>query len=478
MIFVQKLPTLDPVIRDALRSHIIRKRQRLKQELEQDAIEKRLKREKELKQFQDAMTLDQIKEQLYALEIKLESLKDEKHNLFIELKQVLNEDDSRRKQTESSHNKQLEMTGSSTQNMDGDEGLSANMNSTSATNSLKRFNISSINSPLPKVDSNPAQQIRPIPTKNTPPINQPINATGPNQPTYAVDNSSYFGLPLSHVPPIYPSQSNLHMQNFGMKLMHPESDDPSSRTPLLSGPMRELIPPTTLNFGSRQRIQGPHLINRPFLMDIPLSLDANQKSSKKVIAGGKRSLSVANLNDSIDERCPMRKGSNNFIYQNSNQFMLDSIHPNGIPNLSHYNPTNHGSSNLPISSIGVPVPTSSTSLLQQNVPGKQLSHQTPNFDYMISAGKPGIMVTGLNSIYPTHPSLIPQTALYPGIDADSKHYTSPYFSLAQQYSNTSRHNNLPLIQAEHNPHPLMANNFTYNASRKQPHSKNYFSHNK
>lgn len=107
MIFVQKLPTLEPEMRDALRVHILRKRQRLKQELEQDAIEKRLKREKELKQLQDAMTLDQIKEQLTTLEKRLESLKEEKHSLFVQLKQVLNEDNTRRKQqNESDQQKQ------------------------------------------------------------------------------------------------------------------------------------------------------------------------------------------------------------------------------------------------------------------------------------------------------------------------------------------------------------------------------------
>ena len=98
MISIQKLPSLGPEMRETLRSHILRKRQRLKQELEQDAIEKRLKMEREIKRAQDALTLDQIKDQLLGLEKKLENLKTEKHNLFVQLKQVLSENQTKRKQ--------------------------------------------------------------------------------------------------------------------------------------------------------------------------------------------------------------------------------------------------------------------------------------------------------------------------------------------------------------------------------------------
>lgn len=101
-------------MRQALKQHILRKRQRLKQEIEQEAIEKRLKREKELKQIHDTMTLDQIKEQLTSLEKKLTSLRDEKHNLFVQLKQVLSGDSSRKnKHTEPEPNKSSESTSTS-----------------------------------------------------------------------------------------------------------------------------------------------------------------------------------------------------------------------------------------------------------------------------------------------------------------------------------------------------------------------------
>lgn len=110
MLFVQKLPALDPEMKGALRKHIIRKRRRLKQEQEQDAIEKRLKREKELKRIQDAMTLDQIREQLSVLETKLLDLRDEKHNLFAQLKQVLNDDSKRKRQKTATRTRDLSHT--------------------------------------------------------------------------------------------------------------------------------------------------------------------------------------------------------------------------------------------------------------------------------------------------------------------------------------------------------------------------------
>lgn len=104
---VHRPADLDPVMKSALKNHIMRKRQQLKQEMEQDAIEKRLKREHDAKIKQDAMTLDQLKDQLTHLEKNLDSLKNEKQNLFAKLKQnirVLNEDGTKRKQKEEEEN--------------------------------------------------------------------------------------------------------------------------------------------------------------------------------------------------------------------------------------------------------------------------------------------------------------------------------------------------------------------------------------
>lgn len=44
------------------------------------------------------MTLGETREQLSNLENELITLKDEKHQLFLQLKKVLNEDDNRRRQ--------------------------------------------------------------------------------------------------------------------------------------------------------------------------------------------------------------------------------------------------------------------------------------------------------------------------------------------------------------------------------------------
>nr|XP_033334032.1 extensin isoform X2 [Megalopta genalis] len=82
----------------ALKTHIIRERQRKKQEQEADAEEERLRKERERQQKQDVMTLGETREQISTLENELSQLKDEKHQLFLQLKKVLNEDDNRRRQ--------------------------------------------------------------------------------------------------------------------------------------------------------------------------------------------------------------------------------------------------------------------------------------------------------------------------------------------------------------------------------------------
>ncbi|KAF3421024.1 hypothetical protein E2986_13037 [Frieseomelitta varia] len=82
----------------ALKTHITRERQRKKQEQEADAEEERLRKERERQQKQDVMTLGETREQISNLENELSQLKDEKHQLFLQLKKVLNEDDNRRRQ--------------------------------------------------------------------------------------------------------------------------------------------------------------------------------------------------------------------------------------------------------------------------------------------------------------------------------------------------------------------------------------------
>lgn len=83
---------------DVLKSHIIRERIRRKQEREAEVEEERLRKEREEREKQDVMTLGETKEQLSQLEARLAQLKEEKHQLFLQLKKVLNEDDNRRRQ--------------------------------------------------------------------------------------------------------------------------------------------------------------------------------------------------------------------------------------------------------------------------------------------------------------------------------------------------------------------------------------------
>ena len=66
--------------------------------MEADAENQRQRREREQKQKQDVMTLGETREQISVLEQKLAQLTEEKHQLFLQLKKVLNEDDNRRRQ--------------------------------------------------------------------------------------------------------------------------------------------------------------------------------------------------------------------------------------------------------------------------------------------------------------------------------------------------------------------------------------------
>ena len=82
---------------EALRNHIIRERKK-KQDEEGKAEEyERLKKERENKKKQEANSLEETKDQISILEEKLASSKEEKHQLFLTLKKVLNEDETRRR---------------------------------------------------------------------------------------------------------------------------------------------------------------------------------------------------------------------------------------------------------------------------------------------------------------------------------------------------------------------------------------------
>lgn len=56
------------------------------------------KKEREERNRQDAMTLGETKEQIQKLNVRLEELRNEKQQLFLHLKKVLNRDENRKKQ--------------------------------------------------------------------------------------------------------------------------------------------------------------------------------------------------------------------------------------------------------------------------------------------------------------------------------------------------------------------------------------------
>lgn len=70
----------------------------IRTEQEAEVEEERLRKEREERDRQDAMTLGETKEQIQICNARLEELRNEKQQLFLRLKKVLNEDESRKKQ--------------------------------------------------------------------------------------------------------------------------------------------------------------------------------------------------------------------------------------------------------------------------------------------------------------------------------------------------------------------------------------------
>lgn len=88
----------EEILWQALKEHIMHDRQKKKEEQEAEVEEERLRKEREARDRQDAMTLGETREQIQLLNTKLEELKNEKQQLFLRLKKVLNEDENRKKQ--------------------------------------------------------------------------------------------------------------------------------------------------------------------------------------------------------------------------------------------------------------------------------------------------------------------------------------------------------------------------------------------
>ncbi|XP_021963753.1 extensin isoform X3 [Folsomia candida] len=95
---VLERPKMSRPMWDALKCHIMRERQRKKQELEADAEMDRQRKERERQQKQHVLTLSETREQITQSEARLAELKEEKHQLFLQLKKVLNEDEIRKRQ--------------------------------------------------------------------------------------------------------------------------------------------------------------------------------------------------------------------------------------------------------------------------------------------------------------------------------------------------------------------------------------------
>uniref|UniRef100_A0A8C4QSE7 G protein pathway suppressor 2 n=2 Tax=Eptatretus burgeri TaxID=7764 RepID=A0A8C4QSE7_EPTBU len=94
-------PKMTKTMAVALHKHVMRERERKRQEEEEadKIMEQKLKEEQQRrkkKEEEERMSLEETSEQICKLEGKLASLQQEKHQLFLQLKKVLNEEDKRR----------------------------------------------------------------------------------------------------------------------------------------------------------------------------------------------------------------------------------------------------------------------------------------------------------------------------------------------------------------------------------------------
>ncbi|XP_038061282.1 G protein pathway suppressor 2-like [Patiria miniata] len=95
-------PKLTQAMAAALRHHILKERERKRQEEEEadKAIERKREEAERLRKKAEAesLSLEETKDQIKSMEEKLKSLQTDKHELFLQLKKVLNEGDNRRRQ--------------------------------------------------------------------------------------------------------------------------------------------------------------------------------------------------------------------------------------------------------------------------------------------------------------------------------------------------------------------------------------------
>ncbi|XP_043932969.1 G protein pathway suppressor 2 [Protopterus annectens] len=99
-------PKLSNAMARALHRHIMMERERKRQEEEEvdKMMEQKMKEEQERKrkkEMEERMSLEETKEQILKLEVKLQDLQEEKHQLFLQLKKVLHEEEKRRRKEQS-----------------------------------------------------------------------------------------------------------------------------------------------------------------------------------------------------------------------------------------------------------------------------------------------------------------------------------------------------------------------------------------
>ncbi|XP_020484842.1 G protein pathway suppressor 2 isoform X3 [Labrus bergylta] len=95
-------PKLSNAMARALHKHIMRERERKRQEEEEvdKMMEQKMKEEEErkrTKEIEERMSLEETKEQVMKMGEKLQGLQEEKHQLFLQLKKVLHEEEKRRR---------------------------------------------------------------------------------------------------------------------------------------------------------------------------------------------------------------------------------------------------------------------------------------------------------------------------------------------------------------------------------------------
>lgn len=95
-------PKLSNAMARALHKHIMKERERKRQEEEEvdKMMEQKLKEEEErkrTKEMEERMSLEETKEQVQKMDVKLQILQEEKHQLFLQLKKVLHEEEKRRR---------------------------------------------------------------------------------------------------------------------------------------------------------------------------------------------------------------------------------------------------------------------------------------------------------------------------------------------------------------------------------------------